>query len=109
MDVNRAIDATNIAEQEGDPGQSPNFEDSSQDGLLWLTSNIKEWLLFLDNVDDPSINLNDLVPMLNTPDSSPNTPDSTSKPIKTQIPYEPPPNSIKTRIPDQDHFGRLIS
>jgi hypothetical protein len=36
--------------------------DSQQDGLLWLTSKVEEWLLFFDNADDPSINLNDFIP-----------------------------------------------
>ncbi|KAJ7895444.1 P-loop containing nucleoside triphosphate hydrolase protein [Mycena leptocephala] len=36
--------------------------DSQQDGLLWLTSKAEEWLLFFDNADDPSINLNDFIP-----------------------------------------------
>ncbi|KAJ7712823.1 P-loop containing nucleoside triphosphate hydrolase protein [Mycena metata] len=38
------------------------FGDSPQDGLLWLTTNIEEWLLFFDNADDSSINLNDYIP-----------------------------------------------
>ncbi|KAF7369448.1 FabD/lysophospholipase-like protein [Mycena venus] len=38
------------------------FGDSPQDGLLWLTSKVEEWLLFFDNADDPSINLNDFIP-----------------------------------------------
>ncbi|KAF7341075.1 Kinesin light chain [Mycena sanguinolenta] len=36
--------------------------DSQQDGLLWLTSNIEDWLLLFDNADDPSINLQDFIP-----------------------------------------------
>jgi hypothetical protein len=36
--------------------------DSPQDGLLWLTSKVEEWLLFFDNANDPSINLNDFIP-----------------------------------------------
>ena len=36
--------------------------DSSKDGLLWLTGKVEEWLLFFDNADDPSINLNDFIP-----------------------------------------------
>ncbi|KAF7344867.1 Nephrocystin-3 [Mycena venus] len=35
---------------------------SSHDGLQWLTSTVEEWLLFLDNADDPNINLNDFIP-----------------------------------------------
>jgi hypothetical protein len=38
---------------------------STQDGLLWLTSNVEGWLLFFDNADDPSINLNDFFPSCN--------------------------------------------
>ncbi|KAJ7312647.1 hypothetical protein DFH08DRAFT_822090 [Mycena albidolilacea] len=38
------------------------FGTSQQDGLLWLTNNIKEWLLVLDNADDPNINLQDFIP-----------------------------------------------
>ncbi|KAJ7793145.1 P-loop containing nucleoside triphosphate hydrolase protein [Mycena olivaceomarginata] len=34
------------------------FGNSPQDGVLWLTSNIEGWLLFFDNADDPSLNLN---------------------------------------------------
>ncbi|KAJ7240965.1 P-loop containing nucleoside triphosphate hydrolase protein, partial [Mycena rebaudengoi] len=38
---------------------------STQDGLLWLTSNIEGWLLFFDNADDPRLNLNDFIPQCN--------------------------------------------
>ncbi|KAJ7857869.1 hypothetical protein B0H13DRAFT_1902114 [Mycena leptocephala] len=38
---------------------------SQQDGLLWLTSRVEEWLLVFDNTDDPSINLNDFIPQCN--------------------------------------------
>ncbi|KAJ7705629.1 hypothetical protein B0H16DRAFT_1704592 [Mycena metata] len=41
------------------------FGDSPEDGLLWLTSKVKEWLLFFDNADDPNINLNDYIPHRN--------------------------------------------
>ncbi|KAJ7726648.1 P-loop containing nucleoside triphosphate hydrolase protein, partial [Mycena metata] len=41
------------------------FGDSPQDGLLWLTSKVEEWLLLFDNADDPSINLNDFIPQCN--------------------------------------------
>ncbi|KAJ7508298.1 hypothetical protein B0H11DRAFT_1847743 [Mycena galericulata] len=30
---------------------------TSEDGLLWLTSEIEEWMLLFDNADDPSIDL----------------------------------------------------
>ncbi|KAJ7724003.1 hypothetical protein B0H16DRAFT_1698805 [Mycena metata] len=39
--------------------------DSLEDGLLWLTSKVEEWLLFFDNADDPEINLNDYIPQCN--------------------------------------------
>ncbi|KAJ7724142.1 P-loop containing nucleoside triphosphate hydrolase protein [Mycena metata] len=42
-----------------------NFGDSPQDGLLWLTSKVEEWLLLFDNADDPSINLKDFIPQCN--------------------------------------------
>ena len=35
---------------------------SSQDTLMWLASKHEEWLLFLDNADDPEINLNQFFP-----------------------------------------------
>ncbi|KAJ6511153.1 hypothetical protein C8R45DRAFT_1162667 [Mycena sanguinolenta] len=35
---------------------------SSQDALMWLASKHEEWLLFLDNADDPEINLNQFFP-----------------------------------------------
>jgi hypothetical protein len=41
------------------------FGNSPQDGLLWLTSRVEEWLLLFDNADDPSINLNDFIPECN--------------------------------------------
>ncbi|KAF7362919.1 FabD/lysophospholipase-like protein [Mycena venus] len=41
------------------------FGVSPQDGLLWLTSKVEEWLLFFDNADDPSIDLNDFIPQCN--------------------------------------------
>ncbi|KAJ7720422.1 hypothetical protein B0H16DRAFT_389270 [Mycena metata] len=42
-----------------------NFGDAPLDGLLWLTSKVEEWLIFFDNADDPSINLNDYIPQCN--------------------------------------------
>ncbi|KAF8130025.1 hypothetical protein K438DRAFT_1695364 [Mycena galopus ATCC 62051] len=39
--------------------------DSQQDGLLWLTSKVEEWLLFFGNAGDPSIDLNDFIPQCN--------------------------------------------
>ncbi|KAF8208034.1 P-loop containing nucleoside triphosphate hydrolase protein, partial [Mycena galopus ATCC 62051] len=39
--------------------------DSLQDGLLWLTSKIEEWLLFFDNADDPNMDLNVFIPQCN--------------------------------------------
>ncbi|KAJ7735165.1 P-loop containing nucleoside triphosphate hydrolase protein [Mycena metata] len=41
------------------------FGNSPQDGLLWLTSKVEEWLLLFDNADDPGINLNDYIPQCN--------------------------------------------
>ncbi|KAF7343055.1 FabD/lysophospholipase-like protein [Mycena venus] len=41
------------------------FGDSPQDGLLWLTSKVEEWLLLFDNADDPKINLNSFFPQCN--------------------------------------------
>ncbi|KAJ7756939.1 hypothetical protein B0H16DRAFT_1457834 [Mycena metata] len=41
------------------------FGGSPEDGLLWLTSKVEEWLLFFDNADDPNINLNDFIPQCN--------------------------------------------
>ncbi|KAJ7765214.1 hypothetical protein B0H16DRAFT_1687404 [Mycena metata] len=41
------------------------FGDSPENGLLWLASKVEEWLLFFDNADDPSINLNDYIPQCN--------------------------------------------
>ncbi|KAJ6511134.1 P-loop containing nucleoside triphosphate hydrolase protein, partial [Mycena sanguinolenta] len=38
---------------------------SSQDVLNWLASKHEEWLLFLDNADDPTINLNHWFPRCN--------------------------------------------
>ncbi|KAF8195140.1 hypothetical protein K438DRAFT_1826906 [Mycena galopus ATCC 62051] len=38
---------------------------SQQDGLLWLTSTVEEWLLFFDNADDPNIDLNGFLPQCN--------------------------------------------
>ncbi|KAJ7703548.1 hypothetical protein B0H17DRAFT_922148 [Mycena rosella] len=39
--------------------------DSSQDALQWLKSKPDEWLLFLDNADDPKIDLNKYFPQCN--------------------------------------------
>ncbi|KAJ7719826.1 hypothetical protein B0H16DRAFT_1432633 [Mycena metata] len=41
------------------------FGDSPQDGLLWLTCKVDEWLLLFDNADDPSINLKHFIPQCN--------------------------------------------
>ncbi|KAJ7315003.1 hypothetical protein DFH08DRAFT_820971 [Mycena albidolilacea] len=38
---------------------------SPQDGLLWLTSNVKGWLLFFDNADNLEINLKKFIPHCN--------------------------------------------
>ncbi|KAJ7787070.1 P-loop containing nucleoside triphosphate hydrolase protein [Mycena olivaceomarginata] len=59
------IDATTIATIEiglKNTAVMKDFGNSPQDGLLWLTSNIEGWLLFFDNADDPSVNLNDFIP-----------------------------------------------
>ncbi|KAJ7858511.1 hypothetical protein B0H14DRAFT_3634159 [Mycena olivaceomarginata] len=42
-----------------------NSGNSQQDGLLWLTSKVEEWLLVFDNADDPKISLNDFIPQCN--------------------------------------------
>jgi hypothetical protein len=42
-----------------------NSGNSQQDGLLWLTSKVEEWLLVFDNADDPNISLNDFIPQCN--------------------------------------------
>ncbi|KAJ7703642.1 P-loop containing nucleoside triphosphate hydrolase protein [Mycena rosella] len=39
--------------------------DSSQDALQWLNGKSDEWLLFLDNADDPKIDLNKYFPQCN--------------------------------------------
>ncbi|KAJ7714255.1 hypothetical protein B0H16DRAFT_1742734 [Mycena metata] len=44
---------------------SKSVGNSAQDALMWLQSNHNKWLLFLDNADDPKINLNDFLPMCN--------------------------------------------
>ncbi|KAJ7787055.1 hypothetical protein B0H14DRAFT_3163453 [Mycena olivaceomarginata] len=62
------IDATTIATIEiglKNTAVMKDFGNSPQDGLLWLTSNIEGWLLFFDNADDPSLNLNDFMPQCN--------------------------------------------
>ncbi|KAF7333242.1 FabD/lysophospholipase-like protein [Mycena sanguinolenta] len=38
---------------------------SSQDALIWLASKPEEWLLFFDNADDPTVNLNQFFPKSN--------------------------------------------
>ncbi|KAF8190590.1 P-loop containing nucleoside triphosphate hydrolase protein, partial [Mycena galopus ATCC 62051] len=38
---------------------------SQQEGLLWLTSKVEEWLLVFDNANDPSIILSDFIPQCN--------------------------------------------
>ncbi|KAJ7119257.1 hypothetical protein C8R43DRAFT_933933 [Mycena crocata] len=42
-----------------------NIGKTSQDALQWLTSKADAWLLFLDNADDPKINLNNFFPKCN--------------------------------------------
>ncbi|KAJ7800540.1 P-loop containing nucleoside triphosphate hydrolase protein [Mycena olivaceomarginata] len=62
------IDATTIATIEIGLKNTAVMKDignSPQDGLLWLTSNIEGWLLFFDNADDPSLNLNNFIPQCN--------------------------------------------
>ncbi|KAJ7330332.1 hypothetical protein DFH08DRAFT_709075 [Mycena albidolilacea] len=62
------IDATTIATIEiglKNTAVMKDAENSPQDGLLWLTSNIEGWLLFFDNADDPNVNLNDFIPHCN--------------------------------------------
>ncbi|KAJ6456962.1 hypothetical protein C8R45DRAFT_844539, partial [Mycena sanguinolenta] len=38
---------------------------SSQDALIWLARENEQWLLLLDNADDPTINLNHWLPKCN--------------------------------------------
>ena len=38
---------------------------SQEDGLLWLRSKVDNWLLLLDNADDPKIDLNKFIPQCN--------------------------------------------
>ncbi|KAJ7892620.1 P-loop containing nucleoside triphosphate hydrolase protein, partial [Mycena leptocephala] len=42
-----------------------NAGNSAQDALKWLVDNHEKWLLFFDNADDPSINLNTFLPRCN--------------------------------------------
>jgi hypothetical protein len=42
-----------------------NTGNSTQDALKWLVDNHEKWLLFLDNADDPNINLNTFLPRCN--------------------------------------------
>ncbi|KAF7334085.1 FabD/lysophospholipase-like protein [Mycena venus] len=35
---------------------------SSNEGLLWLTSKVEDWLIFFDNADDRNLSLNDFIP-----------------------------------------------
>ncbi|KAJ6547802.1 hypothetical protein DFH09DRAFT_634414 [Mycena vulgaris] len=39
-----------------------NAGSTAQEGLEWLSSKLAEWLLFFDNADDPTINLNKFFP-----------------------------------------------
>ncbi|KAJ6450917.1 hypothetical protein C8R45DRAFT_916716 [Mycena sanguinolenta] len=42
-----------------------NISNSSQDALKWLASQDEDWLLFIDNADDPNINLHSFLPRCN--------------------------------------------
>ncbi|KAJ6573466.1 P-loop containing nucleoside triphosphate hydrolase protein [Mycena vulgaris] len=42
-----------------------NIGNSSQDALKWLANQDEDWLLFIDNADDPNINLNSFLPRCN--------------------------------------------
>ncbi|KAF8181681.1 P-loop containing nucleoside triphosphate hydrolase protein [Mycena galopus ATCC 62051] len=42
-----------------------NIGKSSQDALKWLANQDEDWLLFIDNADDPKINLNSFMPQCN--------------------------------------------
>jgi hypothetical protein len=42
-----------------------NAGNSAQDALKWLVDNHEKWLLFFDNADDPTINLNTFLPKCN--------------------------------------------
>jgi hypothetical protein len=35
---------------------------SFNEGLLWLTSKVEDWLIFFDNADDRNLGLNDFIP-----------------------------------------------
>jgi hypothetical protein len=42
-----------------------NAGNSAQNAVKWLVDNHEKWLLFFDNADDPSINLNAFLPQCN--------------------------------------------
>ncbi|KAF7345877.1 Nephrocystin-3 [Mycena venus] len=45
---------------------SQRIGNTSEDGLLWLTSEIEEWMLLFDNTDDPTIDLFPFFPKMHT-------------------------------------------
>jgi hypothetical protein len=59
------VDATSVETIEADLRKiaiSKGMGDSPSDALRWLCMHNEEWLLFIDNADDPSINLSDYFP-----------------------------------------------
>ncbi|KAJ6564841.1 hypothetical protein B0H19DRAFT_1286501, partial [Mycena capillaripes] len=42
-----------------------NAGNSSQEAVQWLAANQEDWLLFLNNADDPKLNLNGFLPRCN--------------------------------------------
>jgi hypothetical protein len=59
------VDATSVESIEADLRNiaiAKGIGDSPTDALRWLCMHKEEWLLFIDNADDPSLNLSDYFP-----------------------------------------------